>query len=92
MNAHNVKPSVKGIKIKKPTRKQLILQMLKDPTTKLTCTEMTKRIIARQKLTGNNAYYLSGSISSILNKLVKEGVLQYADEKGIRGGYKYQKA
>lgn len=73
------------------TRKQLILQLLKKHDTKLSCQQICKSIIASQKLTGNVAHYLSGSISSILNKLVKDGELQYAEGTAVRGGYLYQK-
>lgn len=72
------------------TRKERILKMLKDPNTKLTCGQMCKKIIKDEKLT-DKAHYLSGSISSILNKMVKDGVLKYAEEKGPKGGYVYQK-
>lgn len=79
------------MKTKKPTRKQQILEILKNPMVNMTCGEICKRIIQDENLTGNVAHYLSGSISSKLNKLVKEGVLEYnPDLKGPRGGYVYQ--
>lgn len=74
----------------KITRKQMILSILKNPDTKLTCQQLCKKIIKKQKLTDNIAHYLSGSISSILNKMVKDGILKYAKEVGVKGGYVYQ--
>lgn len=57
----------------------------------MTCGEVCKRIIEDEKLEGNTARYLSGSISSILRKLVAEGVLEYAEDlKGPKGGHVYQ--
>lgn len=76
----------------KITRKKMILKMFKeDNDTKLTCQEITKRIIKEQKLTDNVAHYLSGSITTILAKLVKDNILKYANEKTNRGGHIYQK-
>lgn len=73
------------------SRKDMILDMFKAPGVQMSCMEICKNIIKAQKLEGSVAHYLSGSISSILNKLVKEGVLQYATEKSVRGGYMYEK-
>ena len=74
----------------KITRKQMILTILNNPETKLTCQQLCKIIIKKQKLKDNIAHYLSGSVSSILNKMVKDGVLKYSEETGVRGGYVYQ--
>lgn len=73
------------------SRKERILKMLSNPKTKLTCQQITNRFIKQDDLTGNVAKYLSGSISSILAKLVKTGELKYADKKTDRGGHIYQK-
>lgn len=73
----------------KDSRRIRILEMLEYK--KLSCQDITKRLIAEDNLTGSVAHYLSGSISSILNKLVKQGILKYATEKGPRGGYIYEK-
>lgn len=73
------------------TRKEMILRYLKNPHAVLSCQDICKKIIKRQKLAGNVAKYLSGSISSVLAKLVKEGILKYAKGSGPRGGHLYQK-
>jgi hypothetical protein len=78
------------MKTKKPTRKELIILLLHGGEIKMTCGAIVKKIIAIEGLTGSVAHYLSGSISSILNKLVKEDVLKYAEGKGPRGGHIYQ--
>lgn len=77
-------------KNKNVTRKERILKMLKRPGTKLTCQAICKKIIKADKLEGNIALYLSGSISSILAKLVKEKVLRYSELEGPRGGHIYE--
>jgi hypothetical protein len=73
------------------TRKQKILHYLQFSYIIMSCQDITDKIIKEEKLTGNVAKYLSGSISSILAKLVKDGVLKYAEGKGPRGGHLYQK-
>lgn len=73
------------------TRKETILEMFTDETTELSCNQIVKIIIAKENLVGNKAKYLSGSISSILNKLVKQYILGYSSNKTFRGGYKYKK-
>lgn len=74
------------------TRKERILKMLKRPGTKLTCQAICKKIIKAEKLDESSsvAHYLSGSISSILAKMVKEKVLRYAEEEGPRRGHIYE--
>lgn len=76
--------------MKTKSRREIVLQLLSKPGTKMTCQELTKRIIKKQKLTGSVAHYLSGSISSILLKLVKDKVVKRAKEKGPLGGSVYQ--
>ncbi len=75
----------------KLTRRARIIQMLRIGKTQLTCGQICKKLIEEQELTGNVAHYLSGSVSSILAKLVKEGVVKYSDKSGPRGGHVYQK-
>lgn len=60
------------------------------PTHERTCQELTRHFIERDMLSGSVAHYLSGSISSILHKLVKEGFLEYSTEKTPRGGHIYK--
>lgn len=79
------------MKAKKASRKERILLMLNNPTVNMTCGEICKRIVEEEKLTGNIARYLSGSISSILSQLVHKGVLEYnQNSKGPKGGHVYQ--
>lgn len=74
------------------TRKQIILKYLKNPKTVLSCKEICDKIIKEEKIFGTTvAHYLSGSVSTILAKLVKEGVLKYAEGTGPMGGHLYQK-
>jgi hypothetical protein len=56
----------------------------------MSCQEITDRIIKDDKLDGSVAHYLSGSVTTILAKLVKEGKLKYAEGTGPRGGHLYQ--
>lgn len=72
------------------TRKEQILKLLKDTHTIMTCQELTKKIAKKEKLSGNRLIYLSGSISSILRKMVKDGILKYANIKDSRGDHTYQ--
>jgi hypothetical protein len=74
----------------KTTRREMILQMFPDNTVKLTCAQICHAIIEKQNLNGNIAQYLSGSVSSILRKLVLKGDLKYAEGFGIKGGHLYQ--
>lgn len=76
--------------MKKLSRRETILHLLKHPDKKMTCQQITNYIIKKEKLVGSVARYLSGSISSKLYELVNKGVLKYADEKGIKGGHIYQ--
>lgn len=72
------------------TRKLTIFLYLSKPGTIMSCQEITKKIIKDENLKGNVAHYLSGSVSSILAKLVKDGILKYADGKSLRSGHLYQ--
>lgn len=73
------------------TIKDQILKMLRNPRSKKTCAQITKKIVTDNNLTGSVAHYKSGSVSSILNKLVKDGALKYAEETGPKGGHVYQR-
>lgn len=64
--------------------------MLQHPMAKLTCQQICNEIIKDENLTGNNAKYLSGSVSSILKKMINKGELQYFNLKTARGGSIYQ--
>jgi len=78
------------------TRKQQILKMLEASKLlrgndhAMSCQELCKGIIFAENLIGNKAHYLSGSISSILAKMVKDGELEYGDRKSIGGGHLYR--
>lgn len=73
------------------SRRDQILKLLEKKGAMLTCQQITSKIIKKEKLTGNRATYLSGSISSLLRKMVKEDILKYANEEaGPRGGHVYQ--
>lgn len=74
----------------KTSRRERIIQMFTSDAVRHTCQNITKCIIIEEELTGSKAKYLSGSISSILAKLVKDEVLMYADEQTDRGGHIYQ--
>jgi len=56
----------------------------------MSCQQISKAIIKKEKLTGNKALYLSGSMSSKLANLVKKGTLCYADDKSEKGGHLYR--
>lgn len=78
---------------KQRTYRATILQIMKNPKTQITCAEICKRLIKRLDIPSYRHRYLSGGVSSILNKLVKDGKLQYHTLKtGPRGGYVYHKA
>lgn len=72
------------------TRREKILNMFSHPMAKFSCQQITNNIITEEKLTGNSAKYLSGSISSILRKMVLKNVLEYCDFTTNRGGHFYQ--
>lgn len=72
------------------TYKQQIMFYINASNVALSCAEICKKIIDANKTEGNKAHYLSGSISSILKKLITSGDIEYAKEKSVRGGSKYQ--
>lgn len=70
------------------TNKAHILEILKEGDA-FTCAEITKIIIEQKYITPQP--YLSGSISSTLAKMVKDGILEYAiGIEGPKGGHIYQ--
>lgn len=71
------------------TRAQYILWWL-GKYHKGTCQQITAGVIRRFRLTGNKAKYASGSVSSLLVKFVKNGLVTIAEtEKGPKGGNVY---
>lgn len=60
------------------------------PDKTYSCSNITKMLIKKDKLSGSVAHYLSGSVTTTLAKLVKDGFLEYAKEKTQRGGHLYQ--
>lgn len=73
------------------THQEQILKILGSPFNKakhgMTCTEICKQIKLQNE---RSRHYLSGSISSILNKLVKQGKLYYHSSSfGPKGGHVY---
>jgi hypothetical protein len=76
------------------SRSERIVEMLRDINVGeygMTCQQICERIIEEEQLSGNVRRYLSGSISSKLRKLVREGVLSYHPERtGARGGHVYR--
>lgn len=75
--------------MKKLSRRELIIKMF-EKDKRLTCQQITKAIIKKQKLSGSVAHYLSGSISTILNGLIKKGILTYSYKSTQRGGHIYE--
>lgn len=71
------------------TRKEKVIKYLKGAGYPYTCQELTKLIIKDEKLTGNRARYLSGSISSILLKMYVSKEVIRIPSIGANGGYGY---
>lgn len=79
--------------MKKPrvTRREKILQIFSKGYMDRSCAQIVTEIINDEEIwASSTAHYLSGSISSILAKMVKDGILEYAPGKSIRGGHLYQ--
>lgn len=72
-----------------PTRKQMIIHIVSS-NGELSCAEICVRLIAYGYVSEGSKQYLSGSVSSILAKLVKENILEYSFKKSIRGGHIYK--
>lgn len=77
---------------KKETRREAILNHFEEnPNAELSCTEVSKIVIKRLNVPHNKQHYLSGSISSLLRKLViRENKLKYSENKTDRGGHLYK--
>lgn len=91
LRSESLHKKIAKAKSKPPTREmKIIATFVLNPDKTFSCSEITKMIIEKDKLTGSVAHYLSGSVSSILAKLVKGTLLKYAEEKTVRGGYLYQ--
>lgn len=71
-------------------RIKIITTFALHPDKTYSCQDITKMLINKEKLTGTVAHYLSGSVTTTLAKLVKDGFLKYAKEKTARGGHLYQ--
>jgi hypothetical protein len=70
------------------TRREYIWKLLKTKPGGMTCQELTNRIAVSEGIEGSR--YLSGSISSLLNRMVKKGELKYSVTKqGPKGGHVY---
>lgn len=72
------------------TRKERIVKILKGAGYPYTCQEITNLIIKDEKLTGNKARYLSGSISSILLKMYISKEVLRIQYHGPKGGHGYK--
>ena len=72
------------------TRREIIIKILTSSKLAWSCQELCKFMIAVEGLKGNKARYLSGSVSSILKKLVDKKILEYSDVKTKRAGHKYK--
>ena len=73
----------------KQTRSSFALSLIKKKGS-LSCQDISKAVIKKEKLTGNKALYLPASVSSKLANLVKKGVLRYAEGKSEKGGHLYE--
>lgn len=79
------------MKRKPLSRREKILVMFSTfPERKFSCQDICKKLIKSEKLTGSVAHYLSGSISSILRKMVIDKTLKYASGTAIKGGHLYE--
>ncbi len=72
-----------------PTRSAFALSLIKKKGA-LSCQDISKAVIKREKLTGNKALYVRASISTKLANLVRKGVLRYAPGKSEKGGHLYE--
>lgn len=70
------------------TRKEQILQLFADAEVKLSCKQVSDKLVVPD----DKRQYLSGSVTTILKKLVEAGKLAYAATKTAKGGNIYQKA
>lgn len=72
------------------TRSQFLISVLKRNKSGKTCQQLTNIVRIQEGLSKEEAYYLSGSVSTKLRALVVAGILKYSDKKGIKGGHIYQ--
>lgn len=72
------------------TYKEKVLSMFETPNITLSCTQICRKLIVQNDIPLPKRVYLSASISSILNKLVKDEILQYSTIPTKRGGHIYE--
>lgn len=75
------------------TRKAFILDLLSKEENRegLSCQKIVEALIIEEELTEDRIMYLSGSVSSLLRKLViQEELLKYSDKVTTRKGHIYQ--
>lgn len=69
------------------THREMVIDILRKSKRPLTCAAICRALQDKMKIT----QYTSGSISSILAKLVKEKVyVEYGEQVGPKGGYTYK--
>jgi hypothetical protein len=78
--------------MEKQTRRELIISILKSIKKPLSCAQITLQIAVMEDIEPhtNQMYYLSGSVSSQLARMIKAGELEYAPGKAIKGGHLYR--
>lgn len=72
------------------TRKNFIIkvfQTMPNSACAMSCVSICKAILACYVV--SNPKYLSGSVSSLLRKMVHDKILMYSKDTAIRGGYMY---
>lgn len=74
------------------TRKEFVLNLLREEENEkgLSCQKIVEALIIEEELTEDRIMYLSGSVSSMLRKMVKQRELKYSEETTKRGGHIYQ--
>lgn len=68
----------------------MIVDMLQTTQFSLSCLDICKYLISEKKIPKHLQHYLPGSISSILNKLVKDRIIIYDSKTTPRGGHLYK--
>lgn len=74
------------------TRRELILDILSQTDHPITCAEICQWIEVKENLTASIRMYLSGSVSSLLRKMVIKNQIKIASLKGPKGGQTYKLA
>lgn len=72
------------------TRKKFIVKVFEtmpNSACDMSCVSICKAILAMYVV--SNPKYLSGSVSSLLRKMVHDKILMYSQNTAIRGGYMY---